>query len=280
MKIAQRWIGLMSLLFSAGLWAAEAVQPLEGHHAGKAGDIQTGSFVVTNVLTYDLDAVLSPAELPNSGDAIQLATRHGLALEGPSAFRLKVGESRSIPYRVTFPTPFDKPAAGAISLVLRKAGDALSTPLLNRLLPIYLQPLGNKQVSLKLDLDQPNIRFVSATGEVQGPKHLEVSVLLRNSGGDALKPQGRVDFRMNNQSLDVIPLQGTVAIPPNGTAIYSGLTHRTQWPSGSYEAHVTLDYGDYYGSPQSLKKNYLFQVSGEIISVQPGSSPPAKVTPR
>ncbi len=280
MKVAQRMMGLMALLLTGGLWAADAVQPLEGRHGGKAGDVQTGAFVVTNILSNDLDVLLSPAELPNSGDVIQLTTRNGLALEGPAAFRLKVGESRSIPYRVTFPTPFDKPAAGAISLVLRTAGDALSTPIVNRLLPIYLQPVGNKPVSIKLDLEQPNIRFVPATGEVQGPKHLEVSLLLRNSGGDALKPQGRVDFRKNNQSLEVTPLQGAGAIPSGGTAIYSGFTHRTQWPSGSYEAHVTLDYGDYYGSPQSLKKIYLFHVSGEIISVQPGSAPPAKMTPR
>lgn len=280
MKTVRWMIGWGAIFISAGLWAAEAVQPMEARHGGKAGDVQTGSFLVTNILPSEMDVAMSPAELPNSGDAIQLSQGNRLALEGPAAFRLKAGESRSINYRVTFPTPFDKPAAGAIFLVLRTAGDALSTPIMNRLLPIYLHPLGTKSVSFKLDLEQPNIRFVNATGEVQGPKHVEVSLLLRNSGGDALRPRGRVDFRKENKSLEVLSLQGAVTIPPNGTAPCHGMTHRTDWPSGAYEANVILEYGDHYGQPQTLQKTYSFHVSGEIISVQPGSSPPQKVTPR
>lgn len=279
MKTARGLIGLLAMGLSVGLWAAEAVQPLEGRHGGKAGDTQTGSFLITNVLSDAVDVTMTPSDYPNAGDAIPLSKSNGLLLEGPASFRLKVGENRSVNYRVIFPTPMDKQAMGAISLVIRRAGDSMSTPLLNRLLPIFLQPR-QKTASLKIDLEQPTVRFSAATGEVQGPKMIEVSFLVRNTGGDTVRPRGRVEFRSGNLSKDAIPLQGTEAVNPGGTALFSGLTQRTDWPSGAYEAHVTFDYGDYYGQPQKFEKSYFFRVDGEIISVQPGSATPTKVTPR
>ena len=279
MKISKRWMGLMVLLFSAGLWAAEAVQPLEGRHGGKAGDTQTGSFLITNVLSKEVDVAMSPADYPSAGDAIPLSKTNGLVLEGPANFRLKVGENRSVHYRVIFPTPLDKPAAGAISLVIRTAGDSMSTPLINRLMPIFLQPQ-EKTSSLKIDLEQPTVRFSAATGEVQGPKMIEVSLLVRNIGADTVRPRGRVEFRKGSQSLEALPLQGSDVINSGGTAIFSTRTHRTDWTSGAYDAHVTFDYGDYYGQPQKLEKTYFFRVDGEMISIQPGSATPTKVAPR
>ncbi len=279
MKTTQGAIGLMAMLLSAGLWAAEAVQPLEGRHGGKAGDTQTGTFLITNVLSDDVDVLMTPADWPNSGDATPLSKTNGLVLEGPGNFQLKAGESRPVNYRVIFPAQFVKQATGAISLVIRKSGDAMSTPLLTRLLPIYLQPLG-KTASLKIDLEQPTVRFAAATGEVQGPKKVEVSLLVRNTGGDTVRPRGRVEFRSGGQPMETLSLQGTDAISPSATANYSGTTQRTDWPTGAYDAHVTFDYGDYYAQPQHLEKTYSFRVDGEIISVQPGSATPEKVTPR
>lgn len=222
---------------------------------------------------------MAPADYPNGGDALPLSKSNGLLLEGPATFRLKVGENRSVNYRVIFPNPMDKQAVGAISLVIRRAGDSMSTPLVNRLLPVFLQPQG-QSVSLKIDLEQPAIRLSATTGEVQGPKKLEVSLLVRNTGADTVRPRGRVEFRRGTQTLELLTLQGTDAMAPGGTAIFSGRTNRADWASGAYDAHVNFDYGDSYGQPLKLEMTYFFRVDGEIISIQPGSATPKSVTPR
>ena len=198
--VSRGLLGFLGIGLSVNLWAAEAVTPLEGRHGGKAGESVEGSFLITNILLADVDVAVSLADYPNAGVAVPLSKGTDLSLASPANFRLKAGENRSVRYRVTFPTPFDHPAVGAIALVIRKSGDSLSTPLINRLLPIFVQPRKTDAV-LKVELDQPNIRLSAATAEVGGPQYLEVSVLVRNLGNDAVRPQGRVDFCLLYTSL-------------------------------------------------------------------------------
>ncbi|MBL0057773.1 MAG: hypothetical protein IPP35_01285 [Elusimicrobia bacterium] len=272
-------LALSSLFLSGGLWASEAVQPLEGRHGGKAGDTADGSFLVTNIMAYDVDVIMSVADFPNPGEAVSLPKGNAITLQGGSPFRLQAGESRSVSYHVVFPQNFEKPAVGAVSLVVRVAGDTSSTPVVNVLLPIYLQPF-NKDAILKIELLQPTVRFAATSIEAGAAKNIEVSVMVKNSGNAPLQPRGRVEVRKAGQTMETISLQGTTAISPNGNAIFSGLSQRTNWPNGAYEAAVTFDFGDYYGQPQKMEKTYFFRAEGDLISVQPGSAKPQKVTPR
>jgi hypothetical protein len=164
-------------------------------------------------------------------------------------------------------------------LVVRTAGDPSSTPVVNVVLPIYLQPF-NKDAILKIELLQPTVRFAATSIEAGAAKNIELSVMVKNSGNAPLQPRGRVEVRKAGQTMETILLQGTTAISPNGIAIFSGLSQRTEWPNGAYEAAVTFDYGDYYGQPQKMEKTYFFRAEGDLISVQPGSAKPQKVTPR
>ncbi|MBK8575959.1 MAG: hypothetical protein IPN90_09885 [Elusimicrobia bacterium] len=269
---------LMIGILRAG-WAAEAIQPREGRHGGKAGDTAQGSFLVTNIIGYDVEVVLAVTDLPMAGEAVALPKGTGITLSGAPAFRLKVGESKAVNYTVVFPPQFSKLSAGAISLAIRKPGDTLSSPLVNTLFAVYLQPI-DKNAVLKIDLLQPNIRFAAATAEVQGPNKVEVSLILKNLGNASVQPKGRVEFRFGGQTVETLFLTGTPAIPPGGTSSVSGLTQTTTWPDGDHEAKVTFDYGDYYRQPQQFEKTYFFRVSRNLISVQPGSATPQKVTPR
>lgn len=279
MKTVRLVMSLSGIFLSAGLWAAGAVQPLEGRHGGKAGDTAEGSFLVTNVMAYDVDATLGLADFSTPGDAVPLPIGSAITLSGESTFRLAAGESRSVGYHVVFPSNFDKPAVGAISLVVRTAGDLSSTPVVNVVLPIYLQPL-NKNVLLKIELLNPTIRFATSSPDSGAPKNIEVSLMVKNSGNAPIQPRGRVEFRKAGQSMETLSLEGTTAISPNGNAVFSGLSHRTDWPSGRYEATVSFDFGDYYGQPQTFQKTYFFRAEGDMISVQPGSAKPQKVSPR
>ncbi len=279
MKTVRLALTLSGLFLSGGLWAAGAVQPLEGRHGGKAGDTAEGSFLVTNVLASDVDVTMSLADFPTPGDAVPLPKGNAITLQGESLFRLAAGQSRSVAYQVVFPPNFNKPAVGAISLVVRAVGEPSSTPVVNVLLPIYLQPL-NKDAILKIDLLQPTVRFATTSPEAGAPKNIEVSVMVKNSGNAPIQPRGRVEFRKAGQTMETLSFEGTTAISPNGNAIFSGLSRRTEWANGSYEATVTFDYGDYYGQPQKLEKTYFFRAEGDLISVQPGSAKPQKVSPR
>jgi hypothetical protein len=276
--VCRGWAFLL-LATGGGLWAADAIQPLEGRHGGKAGDATTGSFLVTNVLAQDVDVLAAVADWTNPGEAVLLPKGIAIKLTEGSSFRLAVGESRSVNYSVVFPNNFAKPAVSAISLEVRAAGDNFSPPLLTRLLPIYLQPLDRETV-LKIDLLQPTIRFVATEAMDQGPKKIEVSVILKNSGNAPILPRCRVELRSGGQTLETLHLEESAAISPGATAVYPGMTQRTAWPDGGYEANVTLDYGDYYGHPQKAEKTYFFRIKGPMISSSPGSSTPQKVTPR
>jgi hypothetical protein len=269
---------LVSGVVGAG-WAVEAIDPREGRHGGKAGDTVQGSFRVTNIMGFDIEAVLSVTDLPMAGESVPLPKGSGIILNGASSFRLKAGESTSVNYSVVFPPQFSALSAGAISLAIRKPGEALSSPLLTTLFAVYLHPM-DKSAVLEIEVLQPSIRFSVATAEVQGPNKVEVSLILKNVGNVPVQPRGRVEFLTGSQTLETLFLSATPAIPPGGTSSVSGLSQNTTWPDGSYEAKVTFDYGDSYQQAQQVEKTYFFHVSRNMISVQPGSSTPQQVTPR
>ena len=260
------------LLTGRGISATQSIQPLEGRHEGKSGDTATGSFLVTNVLSQDVDVQAVLADWTNPGTAVLLPKGIAIKLtEGP-AFRLAVGESRSVNYRVIFPVEFTKPAVGAIALEIRGAGDTFSPPLMTRLLPIYLHPRDREAV-LGIDILQPNIRFAPSVPTDQGPKRMEVSLILKNSGNAPILPRCRVELRSGGQSLETIQLENSATISPGATAIYPGMSQRTAWPDGSYEAKITSEYGGHYGQPQKSESTYHFRIEGPQISLSPRGRP-------
>lgn len=273
------FLGVVLGILGPALWGAEVVTPREGRHGGAAGATVSGEFVINNILMEDVNVIITPTDLTNAGDSVPLKKESALRVTGPSTFLLKAGENRSVHYTVIVPSPFDKAAAGAFSLVIRKPGDAVSTPIVTRVWPVYLHPQKPNAV-LSLEIFNPNLSFLPTTPEMTGPHKIQVSFIIQNTGNDTVGPRGRVEFRKGTEPMEVLPLQGTQAISPSATAIFSGVTERTQWPDGEYEGTVILEYGDYYGKPQKLEKIYFFRINGNMISVKPGSSKPKKVTPR
>lgn len=277
MKPFQFSLGFLLVFINGAVFATEPVQPMEGRLGGKAGDTALGSFLITNTLDVETDVSVSVTPLPNPGTYVPLPS--GIVLDGSPTFRLEAGKAQPVNYHVTFPTPFDKPAAAALSLVIRRTGDASSSPVLTQTLPIYLQPAGVDAV-FKIDLQNPSITFVNASPQDPKKKKLQVALIVLNGGNVPIQPRGRVDFRTGGQSLELLPIQGTGVVVPGGTVVYDGMTSRTDWPDAAYEAVATFDFGDYYGKPQKLEKTYFFRVSGGMISTSPGSALPQKITPR
>lgn len=272
-------LGMAFCILGSVVWSADVVQPVEGRHGGAPGQTVSGEFVINNILLEPVEVIITPTDLTNAGDFVALNKETALRVTGPSTFSLKAGETRSVHYTVIVPSPFTKAAAGAFSLVIRRPGDALSTPIVTRVWPVYVHPK-NPNAVLSLDILQPSLAFMATTPEMRGPKKIQVSFIIQNTGTDSVGPRARVEFRQGNQLMEVLPLQGTQVIAPSGTAVFSGLTQRTEWPEGGYEGTVVLDYGDFYGQPQQLDKTYFFRVNENMISVQPGSAKPKKVTPR
>lgn len=272
-------LGFTLGVLALGVRGADVVVPREGRHGGTAGQTVSGEFVVNNILIEPVEVVIAPTDLTNAGDFVALKKETALSVSGPSSFVLKPGESRSVRYTALVPSPFDKAAAGAFLLVIRKPNDALSTPIVSRVWPVYLHPK-NPNAVLSLEILNPNLTFMATTTEMRGPKKIQVSFIIQNTGSDSVGPRARVEFRQSGQLVEVLPLQGTQAISPNATAIFSGLTEKTQWPDGGYEGMVVLEYGDYYGQPQKMEKSYFFRINDNMISVEPGSAKPKKVTPR
>ncbi|MBK8869666.1 MAG: hypothetical protein IPN19_01130 [Elusimicrobia bacterium] len=273
------FLGVVFGISVPALWGAEVVTPREGRHGGAAGATVTGEFMVHNILLEAVDVVITPTDLNNAGDFVPLKKESVLRVMGLSTFLLKPGESRSVKYTVIAPSPFDQAAAGAFSLVIRKPGDAISTPIVTRIWPVYIHPK-NPNAVLSLEIFNPNLSLLATTTEMRGPQKIQVSFIVQNTGSDSVGPRGRVEFRKGAEQMEVLPLQGTQAISPSATAIFSGVTQRTEWPDGEYAGTVILEYGDYYGQPQKLEKTYFFRINGNMISVKPGSSKPKKVSPR
>lgn len=272
-------LGMTVVLLGLGVRGAEVVEPREGRHGGAPGQTVSGDFVINNILLESVEVVITPTDLTNAGDFVALKKESALRVAGSPTFVLKPNESRSVHYTVIVPSPFDKAAASAFLLVVRKPGDTLSTPIVSRVWPVYLHPK-NPNAVLSLEILQPNLSFQATTTEMRGPKKIQVGFIIKNNGKDSIGPRARVELRQASQLMEVLPLQGTQVISPNATAVFSGITHNTQWPSGGYEGTVILEYGDYYGQPQRLEKTYFFRVNDTMISVQPGSATPDKVTPR
>ena len=134
------FLGVVFGISVPALWGAEVVTPREGRHGGAAGATVTGEFMVHNILLEAVDVVITPTDLNNVGDFVPLKKESVLRVMGPSTFLLKPGESRSVKYTVIAPSPFDQAAAGAFSLVIRKPGDAISTPIVTRIWPVYIHP--------------------------------------------------------------------------------------------------------------------------------------------
>jgi hypothetical protein len=167
---------------------------------------------------------------------------------------------------------------GLLTLVVVRVGDSMGIGLVRRGLPIYFVP-GSAASAPALTMGIASARFVEGlTGA--GSRFLEASFFVQNTGDVQLKPEGSLTLTSAGAVLETCPLTGQGPLLPGASLPFTGRTAGSAWKDGDYQAFVVIGYGDAYGKPLKIEKTYSFRVSGQTITVSPGSASPETVSPR